>query len=75
VLNWRRGITRLYAVLATAWCVGFGGWVLLDSTSLHPSRYEAELGTVVGILFLTFGAPLLGYALLRAVFWAVDGFR
>lgn len=71
-IQWKRGILRLYAVLAVCWVFAFSAVGIADllSNDVHNSRDIAAF-----ICFIIVGPVVLGFVLVKALLWAFKGFR
>ena len=65
MVNWKRGITRLYIVLWALWASLLGGYAALNS---HPG--DGGIGWTV-FLWLALAIPSVLFA---ALWWVLSGF-
>lgn len=64
-MNLRRGVNRLVVVVIII-------WELLCLLLLATMRGEGDTSLFVGMMF---GGPILLIAVLRALFWIMEGFK
>lgn len=66
-MDWKRGLTRLYVVVATL-------WVIVSGVVATFIAFEDGMQGVIAGFFIVTLPPAVVFALMRALFWAIDGF-
>jgi hypothetical protein len=69
-INWRRGLFRIWLLLAAAWIMGWAIYMILDALG---RRFEPGEYLMMPVLF--FGPPIAVLILGLAAGWAFRGFK
>ena len=70
-MDWKRGLTRLYVVLAVLWVLVSGLLFILVGATSAPRMVASDVFIACLIVVLP---PAVLYAVMRALFCAIEGF-